>query len=69
MEFVEILLNIALLRHLRNNVQDGLYRAHSVIHADDILLRLSIDQRYQSFRVVGPPVVSKRFSKLHMIFY
>ena len=42
MEFVEKLVNIARLRHLRNVAQDGLYRAHAVICVDDILLQLSI---------------------------
>jgi hypothetical protein len=69
MEFVEKLVNIAPLRHLRNVAQDGLYRAHVVIYADDILLRLSIDQRYQTLPGLGPPVVSKRFSELYMIVY
>ena len=69
MEFVEKLVNIARLRHLRNVAQDGLYRAHAVICVDDILLRLSIDQRFQTLPGLGPPLVSKSFSELHMIVY
>jgi hypothetical protein len=69
MEFVERLVNIARLRHLRNVAQVGLYRAHAVICVDGILLRLSIYQRYQTLPGLGPPVVSKRFSELYMIVY
>jgi hypothetical protein len=46
MEFVEKIVNIALLRHLRNVAQDGTYQAHAVISAGDIILQLSIDKRY-----------------------